>query len=41
MALSAKLGPVDYWKSTGKWPDFCTEERVPYDCKTEPARAKR
>jgi TolB-like protein len=41
MALSAKLGRVDYWKSTGKWPDFCTEERVPYDCKTEPARAER
>jgi TolB-like protein len=39
MALSAKLGHVDYWQSTGKWPDFCTEERLPYDCKTEAGRA--
>jgi len=39
MALSAKLGQVDYWTSTGKWPDFCTEQRLPYDCKTEAARA--
>jgi tetratricopeptide (TPR) repeat protein len=39
MTLSAKLGHVDYWQSTGKWPDFCTEERLPYDCKTEAGRA--
>ena len=39
MALSARLGHVDYWQSTGKWPDFCTEERLPDDCKTEAARA--
>lgn len=38
MALGAKLGHVDYWQSTGKWPDFCTEQRLPYECKTEAAR---
>jgi class 3 adenylate cyclase/TolB-like protein len=39
MALAAKLGLVDYWRSTGKWPDFCSEPGLPYDCKAEAAKA--
>ena len=31
--LCARLGLVDVWVTTGKWPD-CTDE-VPYDFKTE------
>ena len=38
MALAARLGLVDYWRSTGKWPDFCAEPGLPYDCKTEAAK---
>jgi TolB-like protein len=43
MALAAKLGLVDYWRSTGHWPDFCAEPGLPYDCKSEAAKvaAKR
>jgi class 3 adenylate cyclase/TolB-like protein/tetratricopeptide (TPR) repeat protein len=36
--LAAKLGLVDYWRSTGKWPDFCSEPGLPYDCKAEAAK---
>jgi TolB-like protein len=38
MRLAAKLGLVDYWRSTGNWPDFCSEPGLPYDCKAEAAR---
>jgi adenylate cyclase len=38
MPLMARLGLVDYWRSTGKWPDFCAEPGLPYDCKTEAAK---
>ena len=39
IALTAKLGLVDYWRSTGEWPDFCSEPGLPYDCKAEAAKA--
>jgi class 3 adenylate cyclase/TolB-like protein len=39
MPLAAKLGLVDYWRATGKWPDFCAEPGLPYDCKAEAAKA--
>jgi tetratricopeptide (TPR) repeat protein len=26
-------GLVDYWRTSGKWPDFCFETDMPYDCK--------
>ena len=29
----AKL--LDYWRTSGHWPDFCFEADMPYDCKTE------
>ena len=38
IALADKLGLVDYWRSTGKWPDFCAENGLPYDCKAEAAK---
>jgi TolB-like protein len=38
MALAARLGLVDYWRSTGHWPDFCAEPGLPYDCKVEAAK---
>ncbi len=36
--LCARLGLVEYWDATGKWPD-CADE-VPYDFKTECAKVR-
>ena len=33
MPLARNLGLVDYWRSTGQWPDFCSEPGLPYDCR--------
>ena len=38
MQVAAKLGLVDYWRSTGQWPDFCSEPGLPYDCRSEAAK---
>jgi TolB-like protein len=38
MRLAARLGLVAYWRATGRWPDFCVEPGLPYDCKTEADR---
>jgi hypothetical protein len=35
MTLAARVGLVDYWRSSGHWPDFCSEPGLPYDCKAE------
>jgi len=33
MPLVAKVGLVATWEKTGKWPDFCAEPGLPYDCR--------
>jgi len=33
-----RVGLLSYWQSSGKWPDFCFETDLPYDCKTEAAK---
>jgi hypothetical protein len=38
MQVAARLGLVRYWRETGYWPDFCTSERLRYDCKAEAAK---
>jgi tetratricopeptide (TPR) repeat protein len=38
MKLAAQLGLVRYWRSSDKWPDFCTSEQLTYDCKVEAAK---
>ena len=38
MPLAAKLGLTAYWRATGKWPDFCAEPGLPYDCRKEADR---
>ncbi len=38
MKPAGRIGLVDYWRSTGKWPDFCSEPSLPYDCKPEAAK---
>lgn len=40
MPLAAEFGLVRYWRTTNKWPDFCGEPGLPYDCKVEAARAE-
>lgn len=44
MPLVRDLGLVEYWSKTGRWPDFCTEPGLPYDCRKAaaptPAQAK-
>jgi DNA-binding winged helix-turn-helix (wHTH) protein/tetratricopeptide (TPR) repeat protein len=34
----ARLGLVAYWAESGRWPDFCFDPQLPYDCKKEAAR---
>ena len=39
--LAAEAGYVRYWRTRGVWPDFCSDATLPYDCRTEAARAAR
>jgi DNA-binding winged helix-turn-helix (wHTH) protein len=39
MPLAASLGLVDYWRNSGRWPDFCTGPSPEIDCKAAAARA--
>ena len=32
------LGLLAHWRGSGKWPDFCSEPDLPYDCKAEAAK---
>lgn len=38
MPFIAKSGLLEAWTETGRWPDFCGEQDLPYDCKIEAAR---
>lgn len=38
MLVAKKEGLLDYWRKSGKWPDFCFEEELSYDCKQEAAK---
>ena len=35
MALAAQVDLVDYWQKSGKWPDFCNDTGLHYDCRKE------
>ena len=41
LEVAAHLGLIDYWRESGYWPDFCSLPALPYNCKTEAARAMR
>ena len=32
MRLARDIGLTAYWRAMGKWPDFCKEEVLPYNC---------
>ncbi|MDP9423318.1 MAG: winged helix-turn-helix domain-containing protein [Pseudomonadota bacterium] len=40
MQVAKRIGLVDYWQDSGRWPDFCLEPGLPYDCRKEAARLK-
>ena len=31
----ASVGLLSYWMRSGKWPDFCFDPELPYECKKE------
>lgn len=33
-----RTGVLAYWQQSGKWPDFCGDPDLPYDCKAEAAK---
>jgi DNA-binding winged helix-turn-helix (wHTH) protein/tetratricopeptide (TPR) repeat protein len=36
--IAAKAGYVRYWRTRGKWPDFCSDPAYGVDCRKEAAR---
>ena len=36
--LAHRHGLVHYWATSGKWPDFCAQPDLPYDCRAEARR---
>jgi tetratricopeptide (TPR) repeat protein len=38
MQVAKRLGLLEYWSSSGQWPDFCEDPALPYDCKEEAAK---
>jgi hypothetical protein len=37
MPVMQRLGLVDMWRSSNRWPDFCALATLPYDCQAEMA----
>jgi DNA-binding winged helix-turn-helix (wHTH) protein len=40
MLLAKRIGLVHYWESSGRWPDYCAESSLPYDCAKEAAKLR-
>jgi tetratricopeptide (TPR) repeat protein len=38
LAYAERVGLLQYWQASGKWPDFCDDTDLPYDCKKEAAK---
>jgi hypothetical protein len=38
LEYAMRVGLLQFWMSTGKWPDFCFEPNLPYDCRREAAK---
>ena len=41
MRVAAHLGLLRHWQNSGKWPDFCSQPDLGYDCKAEAAKLAR
>jgi hypothetical protein len=37
LSYARRVGLLQYWQNSGKWPDFCSDPTLPYDCKKEAA----
>jgi hypothetical protein len=40
LRVANHFGLLSYWAKSGKWPDFCFDPDLPYDCKKEAAKLK-
>ncbi|MFL6763378.1 MAG: TIR domain-containing protein [Sphingomicrobium sp.] len=40
MPLASRIGLIRYWRSSGKWPDFCSRPGISYDCKAEATKLR-
>jgi hypothetical protein len=38
LSYAKRVGLLQYWQKSGKWPDFCFEPDLSYDCKAEAAK---
>jgi hypothetical protein len=38
VGLMHRWGLFAYWRDSGRWPDFCADPALPYDCKAEAQR---
>jgi hypothetical protein len=38
MPLMRRAGLVQYWLETDRWPEFCDDPGLPYDCREEALR---
>jgi tetratricopeptide (TPR) repeat protein len=38
LQFAKRVGLLQFWRSSGKWPDFCNQSDLPYDCKEEAAK---
>jgi adenylate cyclase len=38
MPVMQRAGLVEYWMETNRWPDFCEDPSLPYDCRQEARR---
>ncbi len=36
--IAARAGLVRYWRTTNKWPDFCSDPSYPLDCRAQARR---
>jgi hypothetical protein len=38
LLIARRFGLLDYWRTSGNWPDFCSDPGLSYDCKAEAAK---
>lgn len=38
LLVAKRIGLLQFWQQSGKWPDFCDQHNLPYDCKKEAAK---
>ena len=38
LLVARRAGLLDYWRKSGRWPDFCSAAGQTYDCKAEAAK---